>query len=129
MSSAWPLRAQGGLIDWWTAVERCNLEPFRTALQADPARVDATFEAPGLDPNAPAPDGAYALHRICAGYCDPATTPERRASRRAIVEALLRAGADPARRDAFGETPYELAQQAGNTMLLGLLKAPKEKTP
>jgi ankyrin repeat protein len=44
------------------------------------------------------------------------------------VDLLLRSGADTQLKDAFGNTPAEIARVAGRTDILGLLQAAQTRT-
>lgn len=87
---AWPTHARDGRIDWWTCLDRGDLRPFKTALSAQPAVVDAPF------------DGSDRTALMSA----VGSTPE-------LVCLLLQAGADPNRRDAEARPVWDFAPTWG----------------
>lgn len=96
----------------------CGRTPLRLAFEGrDPRRVEATVAnllGNGADPNAPQKDGDSALHAAA------------RAKNAYLVRMLLRKGADPAVRNAAGETPLALAEKAGDRDSVALLQKPEQ---
>ena len=87
---SWPSHGPRGRHDWWTYLERGDLDPFRDVLRQTPDVVDA-----------PVDDSERTMLMVAV---------ERNA---ALVEMLIQAGADVNRRDAHGRPVWDFVPTSG----------------